>query len=102
LPEKVLAKREERVSDGAADVDLLRDGEAGGERNSEGSAGGTEAWTRGRARLLVLGTGADSSESEFDDERRSGRSSARRWSASASEAAEEVGEEGRNASRSSS
>jgi len=107
LLEKVLATREERVSDGEADVDLLGDGDeyADGERSGEGSAGGAGASTRARARLLVLGlgVGVDSSESESDEERSSRRSStARRWSASASEATEEVGEEGRNASRSSS
>ena len=105
LLEKVLATREERVSDGEADVDLLGDEDADGERSGEGSAGGAGASTRARARLVVLGLGVrvDSSESESDEERSSRRSStARRWSASASEAAEEVGEEGRNASRSSS
>ena len=105
LLEKVLATREERVSDGEADVDLLGDGDedADGERSGEGSAGGAGACTRAGARILVLAVGVDSSESESDEERSSRRSStARRWSASASEAAEEVGEEGRNASRSSS
>ena len=103
LLEKVLATREERVSDGEADVDLLGDEDADGERSGEGSAGGAGACTRAGARILVLAVGVDSSESESDEERSSRRSStARRWSASASEAAEEVGEEGRNASRSSS
>jgi hypothetical protein len=51
----------------------------------------------------VLGTGEGSSESESEEERRRSKSStARRWSASASEAVDDVGEEGRKVSRSSS
>lgn len=51
----------------------------------------------------MLGTGEGSSESESEEERRRSKSStARRWSASASEAVDDVGEEGRKVSRSSS
>jgi hypothetical protein len=103
LLEKVLVTREERISNCVADLDLLGDSNAGRERSGKGSVGGAGAWTRGMARLPMLGTGANSSESESDDGRRSRRSStAWRWSASALEAAREVREEGRNASRSSS
>lgn len=110
LLEKVLATREERVSDGEADTDLLGggDGDANAEGNGEGSAAGAGAWTRDSVWLLVLGMTLASSESESESEeemRRSRSSTARRWSASAtsaSEDAEEVGEDGRKASRSSS
>lgn len=108
LLEKVLATREERVSDGKADADLLGDGDADGEGNGEGSATGAGAWTRDSVWMLVLGMRLDSSESESESEeerRRSRSSTARRWSSSAgsaSEAPEDVGEDGRKASRSSS
>lgn len=106
LPEKVLETREERVSDGEADVDLLGDADADGEGegSGEGLGGGAGARRWNGILLLVLGVGVDSSESESSEEerRRSKSSTARRWSASASEAVEEVGEEGRKASRSSS
>jgi hypothetical protein len=57
LLEKVLVTREERISNCVADLDLLGDSNTGRERSGKGSVGGAGAWTRGMARLPMLGTG---------------------------------------------